>query len=121
MTKDILAFVCRPGSTMDVRLELPRAARLFGVLAGLDGAADPLYALRGRFPGLAETSHSEFDLTMAQYESYLTRAELVRVLAAHEAREEQQAHEAREEQQAHALLAQCVKETPAFTLAFGFY
>jgi hypothetical protein len=112
MTKDILAFIST--ATGDTQLELPRASILFGLLSGLDGAAEPLYAPRGRFADLSELAHDEFDRTMAQGESHLTRAELLLVLERHRTL-------APAEAEANALLAAYTEQHRAFTLTFGFY
>jgi hypothetical protein len=112
VTKDILAFVATQSG--ETQLELPRAPKLFGLLAGLDGAAEPIYLPRGRFLELSELAQEEFDLAMAQGESYVTRAELLLVLERHRAL-------APEEAEAHVRLAECAERHTTFTLAFGFY
>lgn len=109
MSKDILAFVC---SALHERpFTLPRSPVLFGLMIGLDGVCEPLYAIRGRYPKLSKTSSEAFDEAMGQGESYLSKIELQHILEAHREPSEREAHD---------VLAELVKQNVDFTLAFAF-
>jgi hypothetical protein len=79
---DICAFIVSKDGTNARSLDLPRAPTLFGLLTGIRGHGEPLFAERGRIASANPEVSSAFDEQMVFGESHLEAAEFRQVLDA---------------------------------------